>query len=115
MSDFARIADVKAGAIVKADGRFSCIGNGAIKEVKADRAGELYVECTAYSGKHFLSGQVDDEGETYLGLSLISADPISERDDARQALKRLLEARGQDRNAAIAGAEVLLRKAGMIP
>jgi hypothetical protein len=47
--------DVKAGDIIKADGGFSCIKEGAVLMVMERHTGELYVECS--EGRHYLNDE----------------------------------------------------------
>jgi hypothetical protein len=47
-----------------ADGGFTCMSKGDVKEVKRDAAEGFYVDCA--DGKHFLDGQVDDWGTGHL-------------------------------------------------
>lgn len=67
MSDYARIAEVKAGDTLLADGGFTCMSEGIVT-VEEDDDG-LFVRCG--EGKHYLDGQA--EGDVYIGLSLPSA------------------------------------------
>ena len=61
-----KIADVKVGMILTADGGFNCLMQGARRIVKEDTDG-LYIGCA--SGKHYLIGQVDFiTGENLVGL-----------------------------------------------
>lgn len=62
----ATIENVKIGTMLVADGGFTCIEHDALLEVKADHDGELYVPCS--DGKHYLDGQIGDDGFTYVGF-----------------------------------------------
>ncbi len=55
-----KLADVKSGMKIKADGGFRCIRRGAVLTVKIDAEGFPYVPCR--SGGHWLAGQVDGAG-----------------------------------------------------
>lgn len=70
MTNFAKVAEVKAGDKLKADGGFTCIAEGAILTVVENEMGELCVPCK--KGLHSLEGQMDyDTAETYVGLSKV--------------------------------------------
>ncbi len=71
--------DIKPGDKLKADGGFTCIEESRVCEVKADAAGELYVDCcgsdgeeSQYGDQHMLSGQCDD-GVTVIGFERVPA------------------------------------------
>lgn len=55
---YAKLADVKAGDAVNADGGFGCMSGKYT--VYADGVGGLYVECNY--GTHYLDGQDDGDG-----------------------------------------------------
>lgn len=61
---YAKIVNVKPGARVVVDSDFTCMAAGAVKEVKADADGDLYIDCD--EGSHHLDGQID--GDFYIGL-----------------------------------------------
>ena len=68
---YAREGEVREGDILRADGGFTCIPDGAELGVlfhEDPEKGGLYVECA--NGKHFLDGQLDD-GDQYIGFTLI--------------------------------------------
>ena len=54
---YARIDDLCAGSVVQFDGEHGCIPDQAVRQVKCDPDGELYVDSKC--GKHLL---VDDDG-----------------------------------------------------
>ncbi len=56
MRAFPKLADLKPGDKLEADGGFTCLSAGQRCEVKAD-AERLYIECT--EGHHYLEGQTD--------------------------------------------------------
>jgi hypothetical protein len=55
--EYARIGSLRAGCRVQFDGDHGCMPDQAVRQVKCDGDGELYVECSC--GKHLL---VDDDG-----------------------------------------------------
>jgi len=61
---YAKLSELRAGAMVKVDGDFTCLEPWTAHEVKQDAAG-VYVECQ--DGKHHLNGQADD-GEHCIGI-----------------------------------------------
>lgn len=64
---FAKIADVKAGDTLIADGGFTCLKAGPVV-VEQDDGGK-FIPCS--DGRHYLAGQAD--GGRYVGLSLPEA------------------------------------------
>lgn len=71
-----KIDDLKAGDRLVADGGFTCIRAGCLCTVKWDgdtayrdksRESGLYVECD--DGRHYLAGQVDDDGGLVVGFT----------------------------------------------
>ena len=62
-----KCSDVHPGTMLIADGGFTCIKEGDVLTVEADRNG-MYVPCR--DGKHYLDGQVD-RGH-YVGLRKLS-------------------------------------------
>lgn len=67
-----KLADVRAGDMLIADGGFSCLEAGP-HEVKADPKGELFIDCA--DGGHYLSGQEDQNGEL-VGLEKRDHHPV---------------------------------------
>lgn len=70
--NWSKLEDLKPGDKLKADGGFTCLKEGDIREVKLHECGSLYVDC-ADGGKHFLEGQLDyktDSGEV-IGFELV--------------------------------------------
>jgi hypothetical protein len=61
------LTNPQPGDVVETDGDFTCIGNKKRKHIQADKDG-LYFTCNA--GRHYLCGQLNDDGE-YVGLYLI--------------------------------------------
>ncbi|MGE0725887.1 MAG: hypothetical protein AB7O45_16045 [Alphaproteobacteria bacterium] len=61
------LAELKAGDVLVADARFTCIDAGARVTVEATERGALFVACA--DGRHLLDGQVDAHGRLR-GLSL---------------------------------------------
>ena len=56
--EYAPIGSLRAGCLVQFDGEHGdCMPDQAVRQVKCDADGELYVECNC--GKHLL---IDDEG-----------------------------------------------------
>jgi hypothetical protein len=66
MTTFANIRNLRAGSCLCADGGFTCIKEGAILEVQAEADESLFVPCD--DGKHFLDGQIDDDGGEVVGF-----------------------------------------------
>ena len=60
-----KLTDLKAGDVVELDDGFDCMLPG-LATVQADGHGKLFVPCSA--GKHFLDGQLRDDG-TLAGVS----------------------------------------------
>lgn len=65
---YAKIADVKVGSKLECDGGFTCMKQGAIKEVAAFD-GQLYIPCRR--GTHMLAGQI--KADCYIGLYPVAA------------------------------------------
>lgn len=64
---YATVRGTGPGNNLFADGDFTCIRKGATVVVTAEkRTGRLYIPCR--SGKHFLDGQLSDDGKYYVGL-----------------------------------------------
>lgn len=55
-----KFSEVREGDVLIADGGFTCIQTGSPLAVKADEDG-LYFSCA--SGKHYLDGQEDENGD----------------------------------------------------
>jgi len=72
---YAKVDDVKAGDTVTVDGDFTCMAPWSQHVVQADKDG-LFIACGA--GGHDLSGQIDDNGEYYLGIysGVVEAPPV---------------------------------------
>lgn len=77
---YAKIADVKPGTCLRADGGFTCIAEGAILTVEADENGNLFVPCHGPDAKrshlrrisherHYLECQ--HEGAVLIGFYLV--------------------------------------------
>lgn len=58
MSEWAKLSELKAGDVVRVTG-FTCLNDGEKKAVKFLQE-VPYVECS--QGKHFLDGQLDENG-----------------------------------------------------
>ncbi len=56
-----KLSEAKAGVMVKADGGFTCIPEGAVRTIKIDEDGFPYIYCD--HGVHWLGGQVDRNGD----------------------------------------------------
>ena len=63
-----------AGCLVQFDGDHGCLPDQAVRQVKCDADGELYVECN--EGKHYLA---DDEGLDDVGI-LIGVYPMNNKE-----------------------------------
>ena len=61
------VSAVDIGMKLICDGGFTCMKEGAMKHVWGDKDG-LFVRCT--DGRHYLSGQIDESGENYVGFWL---------------------------------------------
>ena len=78
--DYAKLSGLKPGMFVQVDGDFDCIEAGATREVKRDPDAArrapiqgtftshfaLYVDCAC--GGHCLEAQIDDDGDSLLGI-----------------------------------------------
>ncbi|MGF6434306.1 hypothetical protein [Bradyrhizobium elkanii] len=60
-----KLSDIKAGDTIYTDAGFTCTPAG--KHVVKSDNGDLYIECD--HGKHFLSGQEDEQGSDLVGIS----------------------------------------------
>lgn len=67
MTKSTRLSEIKLGDVVVADDGFTCIQANARLTVEVDPRGNLFVSCD--QGRHFLDGQIDDDGETLVGLT----------------------------------------------
>lgn len=63
-----KIAEVGPGTRLVADAGFTCLPEGAVVTVRSDGERGLYIPCAHY--KHYLDGQLSDDGSEYVGLSL---------------------------------------------
>jgi hypothetical protein len=62
-------AQARAGAVVTVDGDFDCVIGWSQHELIHDEEEDgLYFRCEA--GRHFLSGQYEEDGDCYVGLYL---------------------------------------------
>lgn len=68
MTKFAKVTEVKAGTKLITDGGFTCIGEGKLVEVQQDLTGHFFFPCK--EGTHYLSGQIDDATDAFIGLVL---------------------------------------------
>jgi hypothetical protein len=66
-----KVADVKPGTVLIADGGFDCLRNLELCTVKMDDRGELYVDDD--QGRHDLEGQLNNDGTHYVGFWLSTA------------------------------------------
>lgn len=73
-----KLSDIRPGTKLRADEAFTCLPHGHMCEVHEDEHG-LYVHCcgpegahTNYADKHFLDGQLNDDGEI-VGFELVRA------------------------------------------
>lgn len=67
-----KLDDVKPGDVLIADGGFTCLAENARCEVLKDHYG-LYVNCD--EGKHYLDGQLDDDGTGIIGFTKVEPTP----------------------------------------
>lgn len=58
---------VRSGTMLMPDGGFSCMRLRRVKRVKKGRDG-LYVTCN--EGRHYLNGQLSEDGRHYVGFWL---------------------------------------------
>ncbi len=75
---FAAVSEVQAGDILIADGGFTCKPEFALRAVKVDEDGQLYIDCVTEGEacRHFLEGQIsissdalhDPKRPVYIGL-----------------------------------------------
>jgi hypothetical protein len=59
------VSDATVGLEVQVDGDFTCIRPHARRVIKTHAQG-IWIRCTA--GKHFLDGQLSDDGTAYVGV-----------------------------------------------
>lgn len=60
VAEFVKASKVKVGSILKADGGFGCMKEGARRKVKKDeKLRKLYVRCGCGGGRHYLEGQLN--------------------------------------------------------
>ena len=62
---WAQVSETKVGSIVIPDGDFGCMDEAIASVVKEDKDG-LYIKCR--EGRHYLDGQLSDDGTEYVGL-----------------------------------------------
>jgi hypothetical protein len=67
-----RLEDVKPGDVLIADGGFTCLTENGRCKVREDEHG-LYVICD--EGKHYLDGQLDDDGTGIIGFAKAEPTP----------------------------------------
>ena len=60
---------VDYGTQLICDAGFNCLAEGSVVTVMDDIWG-LHVMCSGDGGKHYLDGQLDDEGGHYVGFRL---------------------------------------------
>ena len=63
---YVKTNDVEVGTKLKADGGFTCLKQGDVREVREDDTGSKFIECS--DGEHHLDGQLN--GEEYIGLTV---------------------------------------------
>jgi hypothetical protein len=82
-----KLSEIKEGDVLIADGGFTCIPEGRDLPVESDPDGKLYFLCQ--EGRHYLDGQLADDGDTLVGLTRKSDDEMNEHhrrvDEARAA------------------------------
>lgn len=61
------VKDVKKGSIIISDGNFTCLKENQYCIVHKEDNNQLYVKCS--EGRHFLDGQLSDDGKTYIGFT----------------------------------------------
>lgn len=74
LREFAKIAEVRPGAILEPDGGFTCMRAGKLREPvhRDSKDGTLYVNCSCK--RHYLEGQIGGPGDThYVGFYLVHA------------------------------------------
>ena len=63
--EWARLSQLAPGDFVRVDEGFTCISDGAKREVKYSPGG-LFIDYD--HGHHFLSGQLEDDGDSLIGI-----------------------------------------------
>lgn len=63
---YAKLSELKAGDYIQTDGDFTCRHPWALGMVHVDDDGCLYITCD--KGDHWLDGQLDDDGDTLVGV-----------------------------------------------
>lgn len=58
-------AEATPGMVVQVDDGFTCIGKWQDREIQKDADG-LWIKCR--SGRHYMDGQLSDDGKTYVGV-----------------------------------------------
>lgn len=69
------IKDVRAGDVVVTDDGFTCLHDKRVLKIQEDDCG-LFIPCA--EGKHYLSGQTDDDGQELVGLTIIKTGDCAE-------------------------------------
>lgn len=64
---YARLAALRPGDQVEADGGFDCIAAGQVLTVEADDGGDMFVRCS-YGNFHYLDGQIDGGSDHLIGF-----------------------------------------------
>lgn len=62
-----RLSELAAGQDVLVDADFTCIKPWSRLTVSADETGALFIRCR--EGRHYLDGQIGDDGDTLVGLA----------------------------------------------
>lgn len=69
MTEFAKVADIKAGDYITVDDSFSCLTEGKQYMVYTSLKGHLCVKCNhSLWSDHILDGQISDDGIYYVGM-----------------------------------------------
>lgn len=66
----AKVSEVKEGSLIRVDRAFTCVKPYTVHQVSRADDG-LYFPCK--EGRHYLSGQLSDDGMHYVGLDLVSS------------------------------------------
>lgn len=61
-----KLSDLKEGDVLRCDAGFTCIEKNSLAVVNKDDKGKLWIACR--SGRHYLDGQEDKNGEL-IGLA----------------------------------------------
>jgi len=56
-----KLFDIRSGDTLRALNGFTCLKDGDVRKVHANKHGQLFVRCT--EGNHYLDGQVDRAGD----------------------------------------------------